>query len=302
MSRPPLSQLQYFVQIARHGNLTQAAAHAHVTVSALSHQLRQLEQRLDRSLFDRTPRGMSLTRDGHRLLEAVGGHIEGIERALLDYRGRHDLRVGITTIPSLLTGWLVPRLSGLVCRHPELQLDLSSTEAVVDFEREPMDLGLRYGLGQWPGVISERLFGEWIVPVAAPSLISEASVDPERLADWPLLGDSGDKWKYWFEQTGGLHPAGRYVARFDNAESLQRAAMEGIGVALGRMAMVQPLIDAGWLQVIGSRYLQIRESYYLVYPERSRQHPGVQKFREWLQREAALHEARTRQRICASAA
>lgn len=296
MSRPPLTQLQYFVHVARHGQLSRAAAQAHVTVSALSHQIRQLEARLERRLFQRTPRGMQLTRDGQRLLESVGGHVEGIERALLDYQCRHDLRVGITAIPGMLTGWLIPRLTGLVCRHPELQLDLSSTETVVDFGPSSLDLGLRYGLGQWPGVVSERLFGEWIVPVAAPSLLAGHSIDPGRLADAPLLGDRSEKWPYWFEQSGGLPPS-RYVAHFDNVESLQRAAIEGIGIALGRMVMVQPLIDAGLLEVVGSRFLQVRESYYLVYPERSRQHPGVKTFRDWLLQEAAMHEAQTRQRI-----
>ena len=296
MSRLPLSQLQYFVQVAGFGNLSRAATAAHVTVSALSHQVRQLEQRLGRQLFERGPRGMELTRDGQRLLNAVGDHVVAIERALLDYQCRHDLRVSLTAIPGMLTGWLVPRLAGLVRLHPELQLDLSSTDAVVDFDRESMDLGLRYGLGDWPGVISERLFGEWIIPVAAPALLEARQLDPQRPETWPLLGDSADKWRYWFEQTGAT-PAARYVAEFDNVDSLQRAAVEGVGVALGRMVMAQPLIDAGLLQVIGSVYLQIPESYHLVYPPRSLQHAGVLKFRDWLRGEAALHEAHTQRRV-----
>ncbi|MHC1480695.1 LysR substrate-binding domain-containing protein [Frateuria aurantia] len=301
MSRIPLAQLQHFAQVARHGNLSRAAEQAHVTVSALSHQIRQLEGRLDRQLFERVPRGMVLTEAGRQLLEAIGGHLEGIERAMRDYQCRHEDRVSLTAIPGMMTGWLVPRLSALVRLHPELQLDLSSNSALVDFEREPLDLGLRYGMGTWPGVVSERLFGEWVVPVAAPTLLRGWASASGRLAELPLLGDRSDKWSYWFEQTGDTPPA-RYLAHFDNVDSLQRAALEGMGVALGRMVMAQPLIEAGVLQVIGQRYLQIREAYYLVYPERSRTHRGVQRFRDWLLPEAARYESQLRQRVESSAA
>lgn len=290
MGRVSLSLLQQFVLAARLGNLSRAAEQANLTVSALSHQIRQLEQRLSRKLFDRGPRGVRLTAEGQRLLDAVAHHFEGIDRALAAYSYRRDEALTISTISGVMSSWLVPRLAGLVAAHPELELNLQSSSDVVDFEREPVDVAIRYGRGSWNGVESERLFDEWIAPVAAPALLARMrDVDPDDIAAWPLLGDPSDRWRDWFEHSGGSAP-GRYVAQFDTTDALQRAALEGMGVALGRMVMARPLIEAGLLQVLGERYLHIPEAYFLVYPERSRRHTGLRVFREWIHGEAARYK------------
>jgi len=285
MARISLDLLQQFVQVARLGNLSRAAEQANLTVSALSHQVRQLEQRLERKLFDRGPRGVQLTAEGRRLMEAVGHHFEGIDRAMASYRCRHENVLTLSTIPGL-TSWLVPRLARLVAAHPDLELNLQSNVALADFDRDGVDAAVRYGRGPWPGLMSERLFDAWIAPVASPTLLQRMShADPGDLSQWPLLGDPGDRWRDWFAATGGELPR-RYVAQFDNTDALQRGALEGMGVALGRMVMASPLIDAGMLTVLGNRYLRIPEAYFLVYPERARDHAGLRIFREWLLCEA----------------
>jgi LysR family glycine cleavage system transcriptional activator len=287
MSKIPLSLVQHFVAAARLGNLSRAAAQAHLTVSALSHQIRQLEDRLERKLFERGPRGVTLTVEGRRLLDAVGGHFDGIEQAMSAYRCRHHDVLTLSAIPAMLSGWLVPRLPRLVAGYPELELNLQSGVALVDFVREPtIDAALRYGRGSWPELHSEHLFDEWIAPVATPALLARhPDLDPDSPAGWPLLGDPSDRWRDWFAQTGTQPPA-RYVAQFDTTEALQRAALEGMGVALARMVMARPLIEAGLLRVMGERNLHIEEAYYLVYPQRSQQHRGLQRFRSWLREEA----------------
>lgn len=288
MSRVPLGLLQAFVQIARVGNLSRAAAQANLTVSALSHQMRQLEERLQRRLLERGPRGVTLTVEGCRLLEAVGEHVDGIEHALTHYHERCEDALTVTASPGITSSWLVPRLPRLVAAHPELELTLQTSSALVNFEREPVDAGLRYGRGTWAGVHSERLFGEWIAPVAAPALIDRmAGADPSDLSRWPLLGEpaTSNRWSDWFERFGGTRPK-RYVAQFDSLDSLRHAALEGLGVALGRMVTSKSLIDAGRLRVLGDRYLPVQEAYWLVYPARSLQHRGWQVFRTWLLAEA----------------
>ena len=187
-----------------------------------------------------------------------------------------------------MSSWLVPRLPRLVAVHPDLELSLQSSSALVNFEREPVDVGLRYGRGNWPGLRSERLFGEWIAPVAAPALLARMEgVDPRDLSRWPLLGEpnSSTRWSDWFGRAGGTPPM-RYVAQFDSLDALRHAALEGLGVALGRMVTSKSLIDAGRLQVLGDRYLRVEEAYWLVYPPRSQEHRGLQLFREWLLVEA----------------
>lgn len=288
MSKPPLALLQQFVQVARLGNLSRAAAQANLTVSALSHQMRQLEERLERQLFERGPRGVKLTVEGCSLLEAVGEHVDGIEHALSRYQQRRHDVLTLSASPGVMSSWLVPRLPRLVAMHPELELNLQSGSALVNFEREPVDAALRYGRGSWPGLHSERLFGEWIAPVAAPALVARmAGADPDDLAQWPLLGDPNpsSRWKQWFARFGGAAPH-RYVAHFDSFEAQRHATLEGLGVAMGRMVMSKSLIDAGRLQVLGERYLPVDDAYWLVYPARSDAHPGLQAFRLWLLAEA----------------
>jgi LysR family transcriptional regulator, glycine cleavage system transcriptional activator len=290
MSRVPLSLLQQFVQVARLGNLSRAADQANLTVSALSHQMRQLEERLERRLFERGPRGVTLTVEGCSLLEAVGEHFDGIEHALSRYRQRHHDTLTLSASPGIISSWLMPRLPRLLATHPELDLNLQSSFDLVNFEREPVDVALRYGKGVWQGVRSERLFGEWLAPVAAPALVERmAGFDPYDLSGWPLLGDPNpnNRWNDWFAHYGGQPPR-RYVAHVDTVEALRHAALEGLGVALGRMVTSKSLIDAGRLVVLGDRYLRVPdpEGYYLVYPPRSEDHRGVMTFREWLLGEA----------------
>jgi LysR family transcriptional regulator, glycine cleavage system transcriptional activator len=291
MGKLPLGLLQQFVQVARLGNLSRAAEQNNLTVSALSHQIRQLEERLERRLFERGPRGVTLTVEGCSLLDAVGEHFDGIEHALARYRTRHHDALTLSASPGIMSSWLVPRLPRLVAMHPELELNLQSGSSLVDFEREPVDAGLRYGRGEWPGLRSERLFGEWIAPVAAPELIARMDgADPLDLSQWPLLGDPnrGNRWLDWFAHFGGTPPK-RYVAHFDSVDALRHAALEGLGVGLGRMVTSKSLIDAGRLQVLGEHYLPVPEAYWLVYPPRSQEHRGLQRFREWLLAEAQVY-------------
>jgi DNA-binding transcriptional LysR family regulator len=288
MGKLPLGLLQQFVLVARLGNLSRAAAQANLTVSALSHQMRQLEERLERRLFERGPRGVTLTVEGCSLLEAVGGHVDGIEHALTAYRTRHHDALTLSASPGIMSSWLVPRLPRLVAAHPELELSLQSGSTLVNFEREPVDVGLRYGRGEWAGLHSERLFGEWIAPVAAPELVARMGhTDPRDLSRWPLLGEPAPstRWDDWFKRSGGARPK-RYVAQFDSLDALRHAALEGLGVGLGRMVTSKSLIDAGRLQVLGERYMAVKEAYWLVYPPRSLEHRGLQLFREWLLAEA----------------
>ncbi|HEX7817229.1 LysR substrate-binding domain-containing protein [Dyella sp.] len=290
MPRISLDLLQQFVVAARAGNFSRAAEQTHLTVSALSHQMRQLEQRIERKLFDRGPRGVQLTPEGQRLLDAIGIHIEGMDRALAAYRCRRDEALTVNTIPGVMTSWLVPRLPQLVAAHPELELNLQSSTDLVDFDRDPVDVVIRYGLGPWHGLVSERLFDEWIAPVAAPALMERMrDADPEDLSTWPLLGDPSGRWKEWSEHTDTPMPH-RFVAQFDTTDALQRAAVEGMGVALGRMVMARPLVEAGLLCLLGSRYLKIPEGYHLVYPADRLDHVGLRQFRDWVHAEAVRYQ------------
>lgn len=288
MSRPPLDQIDAFVIAARLGNLTRAAEAMHLTVSALSHRMRLLEQRVGQQLLARGPRGVVLTPQGRRLFDAVAEPIEAIEHALRRLDARTSNLLTLSLIPSMGTAWLVPRLPQFLSRHPELGLSLQSSTHVVDFEREPVDAALRLGGGHWPGVTAEFLFDEWITPVASPDFITRhGKPSLAAISTLPLLGDPADRWRDWFTAFGGTAPA-RYVAVFDDTETLHQAAAQGLGIALARQTLAQPLIDSGRLVPLTRKRLKAEFAHYLVYPQRSAEHPGFQALRSWLLEQAGV--------------
>lgn len=292
MSRAPLTALQAFAAAARAGNLTRAAESLHVTVSALSHQMRALEERLGRRLLVRQPRGVALTAEGQRLYDGVRPHLDAIERALKPFQARCEDVLTLSLIPSVANGWLIPRLGTFLAAHPQIEINLQSSSSLVDFEREPIDAALRFGPGRWPGLTSEKLFDEWLTPVASPELIARLGRPALRdLGRCPLLDDGSGRWVTWFNTDGGTAPV-RFAARFDDLDALHRAATEGLGIALGRMTMAQPLLDAGRLVTLTSRRIVAESAHYLVYPERSREHRGLRVFREWLHVEAHAYAAK----------
>lgn len=287
MSRPPLHALQGFVTAARLGNLTHAAATLHLTVSALSHQMRALEDRLGRKLLARSPRGIRLTADGEQLFARVAPHLEAIEQALRPFAARRDQVLVLSLLPSLANSWLMPRLPSFLAAHPQIELSLRSESELVDFERDrEVDAALRFGPGQWPGLHAQPLFHEWLTPVASPQLLVRlGATRATPLAELPLLGDPGDRWPRWFDRFGGRAPA-RYVAGFSDSESLHRAACEGLGVALGRMTLARPLLDSGRLVALCEERMPSDFRHCLVWPQRSTSHGGVSAFREWVLRQA----------------
>ncbi|MBO9880978.1 LysR substrate-binding domain-containing protein [Xanthomonas sp. D-109] len=289
MARPPLHALQGFVSVARLGNLSRAAAAMHLTVSALSHQMHALEERLGHRLFDRHPRGVILTADGRRLLERIGPHLDAIGEALQPFAARRDHVLTISLTPSMASAWLVPRLGDFLARHPQVEINLLSDKHLVDFERQlQVDAGLRIGNGQWPGLAVEALFDEWLMPMASPALIARMGARPGPLAQWPLIGDPDGEWDRWFAAAGEEAPA-RYVAVFDDSESQHRAALDGVGVALGRITRTRLLLDAGQLVPLSPHRVKASWSHYLVYPPRSAAHGGFLAFRDWLRAQADEH-------------
>lgn len=290
MSRPPMHALQGFVAAARARNLSRAAAQLHLTVSALSHQIKGLEDRLGQRLFVRNARGVALTADGQQLYERVAAHLDEIELALRPFRTRRDDVLTLTLMPSFANAWLVPRLPRLLAAHPQLEFNLQSSIGLADFARDgTLDAGLRYGPGQWPGLDAVHLFDDWITPTASPDLIARLGRPGlQNLGEFPLLGAPGGRWSEWFAQFGGRAPK-RFVANFDDAEALHRAASEGLGIALGRLTLARPLIEAGRLQLLFPQRIKSDFAHYLVSPPRSRQHAGLAAFRAWLLEEARAY-------------
>jgi LysR family glycine cleavage system transcriptional activator len=293
MSRPPLHALQGFVAAARLGNLSRAAEGLNLTVSALSHQIRNLEERLDQTLFQRSARGIALTPDGERLFDRVAAAVDTIEHALRPYRAKRDHVLTISLLATFASSWLMPRLGRFLAVHPQLEINLQSSVELVDFERDRgVDAALRFGGGRWAGVESVHLFDDWITPTASPALIERLGTPTLQTLDrFPLLGDPGGRWSEWFARFGGTAPK-RFAATFNDSETLHRAAAEGLGIALGRVTLTRPMVEAGRLRMLfDEQYLPSDFAHWLVFPARSATHAGLVAFREWLLVEAQRYVA-----------
>ncbi|AVP95760.1 biotin transporter BioY [Ahniella affigens] len=289
--RLPLAALQAFVIAVRAGNLSHAAASMHVTVSALSHQMRLLEQRLGQALLERGPRGIRTTAVGQRLFEEVAPQFDALNVSVTRALSPRDQRLTISVMASVASSWLLPRLPDFVAKYPEIELNLHSSTTLVDFERDGVDCALRFGAGRWPNTEAELMFEEYLTPVASKDLLKRLGrPNLTTLPRYPLLGDPGQRWPLWFARFGGKAPK-RYVAQFTDSETLTRAAVEGLGIALGRVTMIRPLVESGRLVQLWQKTLEAEFSHWFVYPSRRAPSPAVQAFRVWVLAEAERSRA-----------
>ncbi len=286
-SLPPLNGLRAFEAAARHMSFTDAAAELSVTQAAISHQVRGLEQRLGLKLFVRRNRSLLLSEAGQAYLPAVRGAFdqlnEATEKLLHKDRGGH---LTVTTTASFAMKWLVPRLGGFQRANPEVDVRISTGTGLIDFSREDVDIGIRYGRGQWPGLVAERLVAEDVMPVCAPSLLKGPNPlkKPADLKRFTLLhiGNFPDDWQVWLTAAGVKGIDSSRGVSFDFALAAYQAAMDGLGVALGRQALVGPDLKAGRLVVPFDFKMSTELAYYLVYPPDAIRRRKIKALRDWL--------------------
>ena len=296
MSRrlPPLNALRAFEAAARHLSFTRAAAELHVTQTAISHQIKALEERLGVRLFRRLPRGLLLTEAAQRLLPPVRDAFDQIAAATERLAaGGASATLTVSVLPSFAAKWLVPRLGRLRAAHPDLDLRISASSELVDFARDDVDVGIRMGSGVYPGLRTQRLFGEALVPVCSP-LLREGPhplLRPEDLAHHVLLHDEDYAgWELWLRLAGVPGVLARRGPVFTDSGMVVQAAAEGQGVALARRVLAAGDLAAGRLVQPFDVSIPHDLAYYLVCPEATAEQPKIAAFRSWLlaesQREA----------------
>src|SRR5512134_3441489 len=244
-SLPPLTSLRAFEAAARSLSFTKAARELHVTPAAISHQIRGLEQFLGVTLFQRTSRKLELTRDGQLAAEHFREAFERIARGVqaLRQQGREgELVIGVT--PSFATRWLLPRLPSLSAQLPDVRVRLVTGTAPVDFDRDDIDLAVRFGRGGFDSVVSDELFNEVVAPVASPAFVRKHQLRrPSDLGRVRLLHDESMRrvgrpptWTEWLRAAGAPSVELECMLCLDDSHLALQAACEGHGVALGRLA------------------------------------------------------------------
>jgi LysR family glycine cleavage system transcriptional activator len=298
---PPLNALRAFEAAGRHLSITKAAEELCVTVAAVSHQVKTLEDYLAVRLFRRAGNALFLTDAGHAFLPGLRAGFAELERAMDALRG-HDSRgpLVLSVAPIFASKWLIPRLEDFRAAHPDIDVRLAATLELADFERDGIDAAIRCGRGRYPGLVAHRLFGDSVVPMCSPALLAGERVlaSPEDLRhhillhfDWPAQEQVTPDWGTWLramEVTGIDATRG---ARFTQPDYAMQAAMEGAGVVLGWRALAQADLDAGRLIIPFDLPLAMDVAFYLVYPEVAAERPKLARFRNWLLAQTAAASA-----------
>lgn len=299
-SRPApvhLNALRAFEAAARHRSFVAAAEELHVTPSAISQQVRTLEDYLGIRLFERTASGVVPTPQALDAYPEVQRGLGHLSAALGRMKG--DYRDGVVTLTapiSFAAKWLMPRIERFRDAHPELDLRLDTSNRLCDYAADGIDLGVRYGLGRYAGLASEKLLDEELFPVCSPALLppGASSLRPEQLRALPLIHDTAidfdpayPSWRTWLQAHDMDDVDAARGLRFDSTVLAIQAAVDGQGVALGRSVAVAADLQAGRLVRPFDGAQATRCAYHVLYLPGALAHPKIRALRDWLFAEAA---------------
>jgi LysR family glycine cleavage system transcriptional activator len=286
---PSLNGLRAFEAAARHLSFTQAASELNVTQTAISHQIKRLEHELGVRLFIRQNRALTLTAEASEYLPGVRAAFNDLRLATDRLLRREDDHVlTVSTLASLAAKWLLPRLSAFQEAHPGIDVRITTSATLVDFQRDNVDAAIRYGRGQWQGLRADWLMADEVFPVCSPALLKGGRPlrCPEDLRDHVLLHTSNansDDWRLWLTAAGLPADLSRQPGiTFDLIFMTIQAAIDGSGVAMGRTSYVQDDITKGRLVVPFKIALPADAGFYLVSPQGRRDTPKLAAFRKWL--------------------
>ncbi|MEQ9146232.1 MAG: transcriptional regulator GcvA [Parvibaculaceae bacterium] len=288
---PPLSMLRAFEAASRHLSFADAADELGVTHSAVSHQIRGLEDWFGERLFERTARKVTLTPAGETLAAPVTRAFDAMADAVAAVGRADSTRPLLVSIePAFAARWLVLRLDRFYRAEPDARLHLVPTPEFVDFETAGDDLAIRYGRDDWPGLKAEKILGASAFPVLSPARLAKGPpLDrPDDLAGYTLIHEEDtDDWSAWLEAAGATKVDPNRGPIFDDAHLALEAAASGQGVALADEALAAAALADGRLVRPFGLTLETSAAYFIVYPEGRPLRPSADAFRRWLLEEAA---------------
>ncbi len=286
---PSLNGLRAFEAAARHLSFTLAASELNVTQTAISHQIRRLEEELGVRLFIRQNRALALTPEARDYLPGIRAAFNDLRLATDRLLRKDDDKVlTVSTLASLAAKWLLPRLTDFQEANPGIDVRITTSTSLVDFQRDNVDAAIRYGRGQWAGLRADWLMADELFPVCSPTLLrgDRPLRQPEDLRGYPLLHTSNansDDWRLWLTAAGlPADIAKQPGITFDMIFMTIQAAIDGIGVAMGRTSYVRDDIAKGRLVVPFKIALPADAGFYLVSPEGRREAPKLAAFRQWM--------------------
>jgi LysR family glycine cleavage system transcriptional activator len=281
---PSISSLLALEAVERLGSATAAADELALTHSAVSRQLKVLEEQIGVAMFRREGKGLSLTSAGIDYAQSVRDCLQDLARASLKVRaGGSRSSLNLTILPAFGTHWLAPRLRDFSARHPDVLVNMSTRLSPFDFSRQKFDAAIHYGTRDWQGVDYLELARENVIPACAPGLLKAHAAQPADLLELPLLHleSRPGAWEEWFDH----HDVGADRLRgmlFDQFATMAEAAALGFGVALLPEFLAEAEFKRGRLIPAFQDYLQVAGSYYLVWPTLHEPSRALSSFIQWL--------------------
>ncbi len=289
---PPLNALRAFEAAARHLSFTKAAEELHVTPGAISQQVKSLEEYVGTTLFKRLNRSLLLTEEAEACLPALRLGFDKLAEATEALTAsKTENRLVVSTAPSFASKWLVPRLGDFQEKFPEIDVWVTAALELADFAKDGIDVAIRYGSGNYPNLVVERLLDESVIPVCSPKLIGEEGKlrTPADLKHYTLIHDvsadleeSHPDWSMWLKAARVEGIDGTRGLRFNQTSLALEAAMNGKGVALTMSSLASQDIENGRLVKPFDLTLPVDFAYFLAYPKSKANLAKVQKFAGWI--------------------
>ena len=292
-----LNSLRAFEASARHLSFVLAAKELNVTPAAVGQQVRQLEDWLGVKLFHRVSSGQSrltLTDAAKPALTPLSKGFEHLANglALLSNKPQGNT-LTVSVSPAFAAKWLLPRIDQFQTAHPEIDLRLDTNIRMLDYLNEGVDIGVRYGLGDWPELASLLLMKEDIYPVCSPRLVEQGLRSPQDLANFALLHDTSlpsgtgfPSWHNWIQEMALSNIDATKGLKINNSASVIQAAVNGLGVALGRSVLAADDLNYGSLVRPFSQHCsQLQMAYYAVWHPSNDHNAAILAFKQWLQQQ-----------------
>lgn len=287
MSRQfPLNALRVFEAVARLGSFTKAGEELGMTQTAVSYQVKLLEENVGEPLFLRLPRQISLTETGERLAPQVTEAFEMLQLAMAEARGETEVTLQITCLATFASQWLARKLGNFQLANPNVAVRLSTSDALVDFGREAVDVGIRSGTGEWPGLRADKLMDVYFTPMLSPALADSVGGihEPADLLKLRIFDLTDPWWHQWLEAAGVPIPSlEKRSPSYYGAQAFEAAAaVAGQGVAILTPDFYPEELASG--KLIRPFELQCTDGrgYWLAYPESRRNVPKIKAFRNWI--------------------
>lgn len=287
---PPLNTLKVFESAARSESFAQAASELFITPSAVSHQIKVLENYLGVDLFKRDKRKVTLSPIGEQYYTSVRQSLNELEVATQRLLSNPETdTVTLSVAPNFLMRWMMPRMQHFQEQHPEVELQISASNGLIDFNSSNVDMAIYFGHGDWRGIEIIHLNHVYLVPVCSPKLMSGNNPlnRPEDLRKHTLIHVSKRlyEWPEWFEKAGVEYQESGHGLQLSSGQLATAAAQEGLGVALGDSTLSSREIEEGKLIVPFDILLDTHKSFYLVYQKGRLETAGMRAFRNWVMEE-----------------